>query len=160
MFTERDHYWMRRAIELAQHAEEQGEVPVGAVLVLNDEIIGEGYNQPISHCDATAHAEIVAIRDGAERISNYRIVHSTLYVTLEPCMMCLGAIVHARVQRVVFGASDPKSGAVSLADSKLFNHHAQFQGGLFAEECGLILSNFFKAKRQSKIIDINELSIP
>ncbi len=151
IFSEQDYFWMQHALRLARQAEALGEVPVGAVLVVGDEIIGEGCNHPIGHCDPTAHAEIIALREGAKKINNYRIVDSTLYVTLEPCVMCVGAIVHARVQRIVYGASDPRAGAIQsafqiMAANKL-NHRAECVGGLLAEECGSLLSSFFRARR-------------
>lgn len=143
---------MRHAIALAQRAAAQGEVPVGAVLVKDDVLIAEGWNQPISACDPTAHAEIVALRAAAKQLGNYRLPGTTLYVTLEPCAMCVGALVHARVARVVFGASDPKSGAVSsalaLGDSDKFNHRITWQGGVLAQECGEPLRAFFRQRRQ------------
>jgi tRNA(adenine34) deaminase len=150
-FSIDDIKWMQQAIHLAKLAEKNHEVPVGAVLILNNEIIGEGSNSPIGACDPTAHAEVVALRAGAKKINNYRLVDSTLYVTLEPCLMCVGAIVHARVKRVVFGAYDPRAGAVSSAfdmqtDQKL-NNRVIYEGGLFADECGKLLSDFFKSRR-------------
>lgn len=141
MMSENDLMYMQRAIELAKMAAIHQEVPVGAVLVLDHQIIGEGYNQPISANDPTAHAEIIALRRGAEAINNYRIVNSTLYVTLEPCAMCIGAIRHARVQRVVYGAADSKS------ESCQFNHHVTYEGGLLEENCGELLKQFFRARR-------------
>jgi tRNA(adenine34) deaminase len=128
-----------------------GEVPVGAVVVLDGEIVGAGYNQPISARDPSAHAEIMALRDAARHLGNYRLPGSSLYVTLEPCTMCSGAIMHARVARVVFGARDPKTGAVGsvlnlFAEDRL-NHHAQVVGGVLAEECGALLSEFFARRR-------------
>lgn len=151
MFSEKDHFWMQHAIGLARQAEAMGEVPVGAVLVADDEIIGEGANHPIGLCDPTAHAEIIALRAGAKKINNYRIIGSTLYVTLEPCVMCIGAIVHARVQRVVYGAQDLRAGAIQsafqiIAANKL-NHRVDCVGGLLAEDCGKLLSDFFRARR-------------
>ncbi len=147
----RDAAYMRRALELARHAEEAGEVPVGALVVLNDEIIGEGWNQPIVAHDPTAHAEIVALRAAAARIRNYRLSDTVLYVTLEPCAMCAGAMVHARVARVVYGAADPKSGAAgsvfNLLESSALNHRAQVTRGVLAEECGEMLRKFFEARR-------------
>ena len=142
---------MQRALELAQQAEKYGEVPVGAVLVKNGEIIAEGWNQPISANDPTAHAEIMALRAGAQALDNYRLVDTTLYVTLEPCIMCMGAIIHARVQRLVYGASDPKAGAACSvytipADRKL-NHHVDVEGGVLAEQCGGLLTEFFRQRR-------------
>ncbi len=151
MFSERDHEWMRHAIQLAEQAAEQAEVPVGAVLVHEDKLIGEGSNRPIKTCDPSAHAEIVALRQGAAHLNNYRLVNSTLYVTLEPCIMCVGAIVHARVKRLVFGAYDPRAGAIESAfqiiDSNKLNHRVTCQGGLLAESCGNLLSQFFQARR-------------
>jgi tRNA(adenine34) deaminase len=142
---------MRRALDLARHAEQAGEVPVGALVVLNDEVIGEGWNQPIVSHDPTAHAEIVALRTAATRIKNYRLTDTTLYVTLEPCVMCAGAIVQARVARVVYGATDPKAGAAgsvfNLLESPSLNHRAQVTGGVLAEDCGQSLKAFFQARR-------------
>jgi tRNA(adenine34) deaminase len=146
-----DHRWMQHALQLAKRAEQQGEVPIGAVLVLNNEIIGEGYNQTITHHDPTAHAEIVALRDAGKKLGNYRLLNSTLYVTLEPCLMCVGAIVHARCQRLVYGADDPKAGAVSsvfnILQSQKLNHAVECMGGVLAEECGQLLKNFFLVRR-------------
>lgn len=148
MFDSQDVIYMQRAIQLAKTAAENQEVPVGAVLVLDNQIIGEGWNQPIKSHDPCAHAEIIALRSAAKTIKNYRIIHSTLYVTLEPCMMCVGAIVHARVQRVVFGASDEKKGAVkSVMDLSGFNHRVEYESGLLADECGELLKQFFRARR-------------
>ena len=142
---------MRRALELAQKAREAGEVPIGAVLTLDGAVIGEGYNRPISNHDPTAHAEVQALRDAAQRRGNYRLPGAVLYVTLEPCAMCAGAIMHARVARVVFGAPDPKTGAcgsvVNLFAEARLNHHAQVQGGVLAEECGALLRAFFASRR-------------
>lgn len=138
---ENDLFYMQRALQLAQMAANVEEVPVGAVLVLNNEIIGEGYNQPISTNDPTAHAEIIALRRGAETINNYRIINSTLYVTLEPCAMCIGAIRHARVHKVVYGAGDSKN------ESCQFNHHVNYESGLLAENCSELLKNFFRIRR-------------
>ncbi|GMQ90084.1 MAG: tRNA adenosine(34) deaminase TadA [Gammaproteobacteria bacterium] len=147
-----DEAWMRRALELARRAAHAGEVPVGAVVVMNDELIAEGWNQPIGAHDPTAHAEVMALRVAAGRIENYRIPGSTLYVTLEPCAMCAGAIVHARVARVVFGATDPRSGAAgSVLDvlrSPTLNHQATVTGGVLAAECGQRLRSFFECKRR------------
>ena len=147
----RDAAFMHRALDLARHAEQAGEVPVGALVVLNDEVIGEGWNQPIVSHDPTAHAEMVALRAAAMRMKNYRLTDTTLYVTLEPCAMCAGAIVHARVGRVVFGAADPKTGAAgsvfNLLESPSLNHHAQITRGVLAEECGETLRKFFEARR-------------
>ena len=150
--TQADIDYMQQAIALAQQAAEQGEVPVGAIIVKDGAIIGKGSNTPIDTHDPTAHAEIIAMRDAAQRIGNYRLVDCTLYVTLEPCAMCTGAMQHARIARVVYGASDAKTGACGsvvdlMAEAKL-NHHAVVEGGVLAEECGSLLSTFFKARRQ------------
>ncbi len=151
MDTQQDRRFMRRALDLAQNARQAGEIPVGAVLALDGAVVGEGYNRPISSRDPTAHAEIQALRDAAQRLGNYRLPGSVLYVTLEPCAMCAGALMHARVARVVFGAPDPKSGAcggvVNLFAEPRLNHHAQIQGGLLAEECGALLRAFFALRR-------------
>jgi len=144
---------MRRALELAQSAEGAGEVPVGAVLVASDgQIIGEGWNRPIGAHDPTAHAEIVALRAAANAAGNYRLPGTTLYVTLEPCPMCAGAIVHARVERVVFGAVDPRSGAAGstfdlLPSDERFNHYTRCEGGVLAQESADMLRRFFRARR-------------
>ena len=143
--------FMRAALELARQAAAYGEVPVGAVLVRDGEIIGRGYNQPISRHDPSAHAEIMALRDAAVKSGNYRLPGTRLYVTLEPCIMCVGAILHARIAQVFFGARDPKTGAAGsvvdlFAESRL-NHHASVAGGILAEECGALLSSFFSARR-------------
>jgi tRNA(adenine34) deaminase len=142
---------MRRAIDLARRAAEEGEVPVGAVVAIGGEIVGEGWNRPIKAADPSAHAEIQALRAASARLDNYRLLDSTLYVTLEPCPMCVGAIFHARVRRVVFGAKDPKTGAagsvVDLFAEEKLNHHASVEGGLLAEECGDLLKKFFAARR-------------
>jgi tRNA(adenine34) deaminase len=147
-----DEKYMRRAIELAAHGEQLGEVPVGAVIVCGDEIIGEGFNQPISSYDPTAHAEVVALRQAAERIQNYRLINSTLYVTLEPCTMCVGALIHARIERLVFGTTEPKAGVVvsqaQLVDSSYFNHRMTVEGGVLAETCQHQLSDFFRRRRE------------
>ena len=147
-----DERFMRRALELAQHAaDEHEEVPVGAVLVAAGRIIGEGWNQSISHHDPSAHAEICALRDAGKRLGNYRFPGATLYVTLEPCVMCAGAIVHARVARVVYATDDPKTGAAgSVFDtlvSDRHNHRVQVQGGLLAGESSALLRGFFRARR-------------
>ncbi len=146
-----DEDFMRAALELAQQAALSGEVPVGAVVVKNGEIVGRGSNAPISRHDPSAHAEMMALRDAAQHLGNYRLVDCDLYVTLEPCLMCVGAMFHARIARVVFGASDPKTGAAGsvldlFAEPRL-NHHAAVQGGVLAEECGKVLSQFFAARR-------------
>lgn len=148
-----DRHWMRVALGLAVRAAAVGEVPVGAVLVRLGEAIGEGWNQSIGACDPTAHAEVIALRSAGRRIGNYRLLDSTLYVTLEPCPMCAGAIVQARIPRVVYGAADPKAGAVRslyqiLEDSRL-NHRVEVVAGVLAEECGHLLTTFFQQKRLS-----------
>lgn len=149
-----DEAWMCHAIRLAQRAEEQGEVPVGAVLVLDGQCIAEGWNTPISDNDPTAHAEICAIRQAGQQLANYRLIDSTLYVTLEPCVMCMGAIAHARIKRLVFGAIDQKRGAVcsalELSNAEFLNHQVEWQGEVLAENCGDLLRNFFKAKRKRR----------
>ena len=146
-----DDHFMRAALALAQQAEVLGEVPVGAVVVKDGVIIGRGCNQPIAARDPTAHAEVVAMRDAAARTGNYRLVGCDLYVTLEPCVMCAGAIMHARVGRVVYGAADPKTGACGsvvdlFADARL-NHHATVTAGVLAEECSAKLMAFFSQRR-------------
>jgi len=142
---------MRRALELAECAEAQGEVPIGAVLVRAGEVLGEGWNQPIAAHDPTAHAEILALRAGAARAQNYRLPETTLYVTLEPCPMCAGTIVHARVARVVYGAPDPIAGAAgtvyNLLQSQTLNHRTHVTGLVLAEACGERLRAFFRARR-------------
>jgi tRNA(adenine34) deaminase len=146
-----DEDFMRHALGLAQRAQEEGEVPVGAVVVLEEKVIGEGWNRPISASDPTAHAEVQAMRSAAHTLRNYRLLGSTLYVTLEPCAMCVGAMFHARIRRVVYGAADPKTGAagstVNLFEEKRLNHHALVQGGVLAAECGALLSGFFASRR-------------
>lgn len=146
-----DEELMRTALDLARCGGTTGEVPVGAVVVLNGEIIGEGFNAPISRHDPTAHAEIQAMRAAAQCVDNYRLVGASLYVTLEPCAMCAGAIMHARIARVVFGAADPKTGAcgsvINLFAEQRLNHHAEVVGGVLVEECGALLKDFFKARR-------------
>ncbi|MBL0125395.1 MAG: tRNA adenosine(34) deaminase TadA [Betaproteobacteria bacterium] len=153
MAESRDESFMREALALAQRAWDLGEVPVGAVVVKDGEIIGRGFNQPITSSDPTTHAEIVALRAAAAHLKNYRLVDCALYVTLEPCMMCVGAMLHARVRRVVFGANDPKTGAcgsvINLPAEEKQNHHATFEGGMLADECSEMLKTFFRERRQS-----------
>ncbi|RZU47526.1 tRNA(Arg) A34 adenosine deaminase TadA [Fluviicoccus keumensis] len=154
VFTEADEAFMRRALALAAQGAVLGEVPVGAVLVSVDgEILGEGYNQPILAHDPTAHAEVVAIRAAAAQVQNYRLEDTTLYVTLEPCTMCVGALVHARIGRVVFAAAEPKAGSLvsarRLLESGYYNHVFRFEGGLLAGEAGQMLSGFFRARREA-----------
>ncbi len=143
---------MQHALALAERAADQGEVPVGAVVVAEGRIIGEGWNQPIGRHDPTAHAEIVALRAAAQTLQNYRLPGTTLYVTLEPCPMCAGAIVHARVDRVVFATTDPRSGAAGsmfdlLPSDQRFNHYTQCEGGVLAEQSAMLLRDFFRARR-------------
>lgn len=144
---------MQRALDLARRAEQDGEVPVGALVVLENEIIGEGWNHPIGGADPTAHAEITALRAAASTLGNYRLTGATLYVTLEPCPMCAGAIVLARVGRVVFGAADPLAGAggtvFDLLRSPRLNHRAEVQGGVLGEECSQLLKGFFQSRRST-----------
>ena len=146
-----DVVFMREALQLARQAEAVGEVPVGAIVVKDGAVIGRGFNAPISRHDPSAHAEMMALREAARHLGNYRLVGCELFVTLEPCVMCVGAMFHARVARVVFGARDPKTGAcgsvVDLFAEQRLNHHAEVSGGVLAEECGLVLSNFFAMRR-------------
>lgn len=146
-----DTYWMEQALERARRAEAEGEVPVGAVLVKDGLLVGEGWNRPIGANDPTAHAEVNALRDAAERLGNYRLPGTTLYVTLEPCPMCVGAMIHARVERVVFGAHDPKTGAcggaLDLARHPSHNHHMIVDGGVMAEPAAELLRAFFRRRR-------------
>ena len=142
---------MRHALKLARRAQDLGEVPVGALLVQGEDIVAEGWNRPIASHDTSAHAEMVAMREAAAALRNYRLGGLTLYVTLEPCVMCAGAIIHARIARLVFGASDPKAGAVNsvydlIANPKL-NHKPEWTGGVLADECGALLQEFFRARR-------------
>jgi tRNA(adenine34) deaminase len=154
IFSAEDAQWMEYALQLAGKGEVIGEVPVGAVIVQDEKIIGEGFNQPISSHDPTAHAEIIALRQAAEQIQNYRLVGSTIYVTLEPCTMCVGALVHARIARLVFGTTETKAGAVvsksQLLDNDYFNHRVDYAGGLMAQRCQHQLSNFFAMRREQK----------
>jgi tRNA(adenine34) deaminase len=147
-----DTAWMRLAIEQAHQAESLGEVPVGAVLVIEGALIAAAFNAPISGCDPSAHAEIAVLRKAAELRKNYRLPFSTLYVTIEPCTMCMGAMIHSRVQRVVFGAREPRAGAVvsqlQLAGQSFYNHQIEVTEGVLADECGALVSTFFRAKRK------------
>lgn len=148
--TKDDRYFMSRAIGLARQAAGRGEVPVGAVVVLDGEIVGRGHNRPISRNDPTAHAEISALRTAARKMGNYRLPGCDLYVTLEPCAMCLGALVQARIRRLVYGAADPKSGAVRSVMRFPFaklNHRPLISAGLMAEECASVLKDFFRERR-------------
>jgi len=149
-----DQYYMQKALLLAEKAAALGEVPVGAVVVLNEQLIGEGWNQPISSNDPTAHAEVVALRDAATRLCNYRLPDATLYVTIEPCTMCAGALVHARIERVVYGALEPKSGVAEsngcLFEHEHFNHRVAVTGGVLAQQCSQLISDFFQSRRLQK----------
>jgi tRNA(adenine34) deaminase len=149
-----DEYWMRQALQLALRAQEEGEVPVGALLVLDNQVIGEGWNRPIGRHDPTAHAEIMALRQGGSVLQNYRLLNATLYVTLEPCVMCAGAMVHSRIRRLVYGAPDVKTGAAgSLVDILRhpgMNHQVEILSGVLAEECAATLSNFFRMRREQQ----------
>lgn len=148
-----DQKWMAMALQCAQQASATGEVPVGAVLVRGTELISACGNAPISKIDPTAHAEILALREGAEKIANYRLPGTTLYVTLEPCIMCMGAIIHARVSRLVFGAADPKTGGAgslyNIGRDGRLNHNLEVVGGIMATQCGQLIKEFFKARRLS-----------
>lgn len=149
-----DEYWMNYALQLAQKAAEEGEVPVGAVIVRDGSILGEGWNSPITKHDPTAHAEIVALRNAGENLQNYRLPGATLYVTIEPCTMCAGAIVHARIARIVYGACEPKAGVVEshpcVFDGAHFNHKVIYQGGVLARQCTQLMSDFFQQRRLDK----------
>jgi len=153
-FSEQDHQFMCQALALAQQAAELGEVPVGAVIVVDGQVMGEGYNQPIATHDPTAHAEVVAIRQAAQKLQNYRLENSTLYVTLEPCTMCVGPLIHARISRVVFATTEPKAGSLVSARRQLetgyYNHVFSFEGGLLADEASKQLSDFFRGRREAK----------
>jgi len=152
-----DEDFMRLALDQARHADAAGEVPVGAVVVVNGAVVGTGFNQPISSHDPTAHAEIVALRAAAATVDNYRLTGSTMYVTVEPCLMCVGALVHARVGLVVYGATEPKAGAIESMTSAHqlpgLNHKLDARGGVCAEESRALLQTFFKARRASAAID-------
>lgn len=153
---ERDCHFLAEAFALARVAASLDEVPVGAVVVLGDEVVGRGFNSPVSRHDPTAHAEVLALRDAAQRLGNYRLTECELFVTLEPCVMCTGAIFHARIRRVVFGAPDPKTGAcgsvVDLFRESRLNFHTALRGGVMAQACGKLLSDFFAARRQKTMI--------
>lgn len=152
--SEADVSWMQKALAQAREAEAAGEVPVGAVLVCNNELVSQAWNRPISTSDPCAHAEILAIRAAAARLNNYRLPECTLYVTLEPCTMCAGAIIQARLQRVVYGATDPKTGAAGsvfeILGTRKLNHYVEVEGGVLANECGSLLSDFFKQRRSEQ----------
>ncbi len=158
-----DQQWMQRAIQLAREAEAAGEVPVGALLVKDGECLADGNNRPIENHDPTAHAEIVALRNAAAAIGNYRLPGTTLYVTLEPCVMCAGAIIHARVERVVYGATDPKAGAAGsvfdILGTDRLNHQVQVEAGVLAQECSELLSDFFRRRRQLPKANIGQADL-
>ena len=151
---ETDKKWMLHALSLAERSKQEGEVPVGAVIVRDNQLVAEGWNQPIEKHDATAHAEIMAIRAAGIALKNYRLPETTLYVTLEPCTMCAGAMIHARISRVVFGAYDPRTGsagsAVDVFAGEYHNHKLIVEGGVMADECGQILKDFFRERRKRK----------
>ncbi len=142
---------MSQALKLALQARDHGEVPVGAIVVHDGAVIGEGFNQPISLADPSAHAEMQAMRNAARRLDNYRLLDATVYVTLEPCAMCAGAMVHARIKRLVYGAADPKTGATgsvfNLVQSEQLNHRLEVEGGVLVKECGELLKDFFRKRR-------------
>ena len=142
---------MQQALVLAEQAAQKGEVPVGAVVVANGEVVGRGYNCPISSSDPTAHAEIVALRDASKNLENYRLAGCDLYVTIEPCTMCVGAMIHARINRIIFGAPEPRAGALTsqlaLLESGHFNHSMQWTGGILEDQCRALMKDFFKQRR-------------
>jgi tRNA(adenine34) deaminase len=152
---EKDKHFMKAALKAAKKARENGEVPVGAVLVKDDEIISTGQNSPITLNDPTAHAEIIALREGGEKLKNYRLIDTILYVTIEPCTMCMGAIMHARVKKLVFGTFDPRAGAAgSLFDFTIenkFNHNVEVKSGILESECRELIQDFFKQKRSKHL---------
>lgn len=155
MIRHSDEFYMERALTLADCAAEQGEVPVGALVVSAEgQVIAEAWNQPISSCDPTAHAEVVALRIAARQLGNYRLPGCTLYVTIEPCTMCVGALVHSRIDRLVFGAHEPKAGSVMsqarLLDAEYWNHRVQYQGGVCAEQASNKMSEFFRRRRAAR----------
>ena len=152
--TGNDEFWMRRALQLAERARAEGEVPVGAVLVSGDDCIGEGWNKPVSSHDPSAHAEITALRTGAAQLRNYRLPGTTLYVTLEPCAMCAGAIVLARIKRLVYAAADPKTGAAgsvfNILQTSCLNHRVELTGGILEQEAASLLQTFFRGRRAAR----------
>ncbi len=152
--TGNDEFWMRRALQLAERARAEGEVPVGAVLVSGDDCIGEGWNKPVSSHDPSAHAEITALRTGAAQLRNYRLPGTTLYVTLEPCAMCAGAIVLARIKRLVYAAADPKTGAAgsvfNILQTSRLNHRVELTGGILEPEAASLLQTFFRGRRAAR----------
>ena len=147
--------FMRRALELAKEARLRGEVPVGAVVVLDGAVVGEGYNQPIGAHDATAHAEIVALREAGRKVGNYRLTGAVLYVTIEPCQMCVGAMIHARIARVVYGTREPRAGAIESAmrahEHPSVNHRMEATGGMLEDECRALIQEFFRHKRSGEV---------
>ncbi|MCY4361258.1 MAG: tRNA adenosine(34) deaminase TadA [Gammaproteobacteria bacterium] len=149
-----DEFWMRHALQLAERARAEGEVPVGAVLVSGDDCIGEGWNKPVSSHDPSAHAEITALRTGAAQLRNYRLPGTTLYVTLEPCAMCAGAIVLARIKRLVYAAADPKTGAAgsvfNILQTSRLNHRVELTGGILEQEAASLLQTFFRGRRAAR----------
>lgn len=151
MATPRDYLFMQQALGLAARAAELGEVPVGALVVQDGEVIGEGFNQPITASDPSAHAEVVALRAAARHMNNYRLPGATLYVTIEPCTMCFGTLVHARIARLVYGAAEPRAGVVAsqlqLAEQTFFNHKIQVEGGVMQDEAGALVKDFFQKRR-------------
>ena len=155
MIEKDDQYWMQQALLFAQQAADIDEIPVGAIVVKDNKIIGSGFNQPISLCDPTAHAEIQALRHAAKHIGNYRLNGAVLYVTLEPCGMCAGAIVHSRIARLVYGATEPKAGVIvsqtQQLDKDYLNHKVLYQGGVCADACSAIISAFFTRRRAEKV---------
>lgn len=152
MISESDIKWMSKALELAYKAEAAGEVPVGAVLVKDNQLIAEGWNQPILSHDATSHAEIMAMREAGKKLNNYRLIDTTMYVTLEPCSMCVGAMIHARVAKVVYGAPEPRTGALggafNLLEANQHNHIFEVEAGVLAEESKALLQSFFRSRRK------------
>ena len=149
-----DEEWMQYALQLAKKSEERDEVPVGAIIVYKNKIIGEGWNQPISSNNPTAHAEIMALQDAGEKIGNYRLLDSTMYVTLEPCVMCAGAMVHARIAKLVYAVDDQKTGACgsvfNMIQAEELNHNTEIKKGVLEKECQALIKNFFKEKRLKK----------
>ena len=154
MPLEKDKHFMKAALKAAKKAFENGEVPVGAVLVKDDEIISTGQNSPITSNDPTAHAEIIALREGGEKLKNYRLIDTTLYVTMEPCTMCMGAIIHARIKKLVFGTFDPRAGAAGslfyFTIENKFNHNVEVKSGILESECRELIQDFFKQKRSTQ----------
>lgn len=152
MMDDEQQKWMRRALALADEAQDAGEVPVGAVVVRDGEVVGEGFNRPVSTHDPSAHAEIMALRDAGQRLGNYRLPGCDLYVTIEPCAMCTGAMIHARVRHLFFGATEPRSGAIvshfGLHDRSELNHRMMVRGGVLEGECGRLIRDFFRARRR------------